>query len=75
MTGILTDTGSRDRLGAAISNALELAVAPGADERAAQAEAMVRERFGIEMMATALAEVYHRVATDVAMGRAEAAAS
>ncbi|MDO5710654.1 MAG: glycosyltransferase [Micrococcales bacterium] len=75
VTGILTDTGSRDRLGAAISNALELAVAPGADERAAQAEAMVRERFGIEMMATALAEVYHRVATDVAMGRAEAAAS
>ena len=62
VTGILAETGSRDRLGEAISAALELAVAPGAAERAAEAENMVRERFGIETMATALAEVYHQVA-------------
>lgn len=62
VTGILAETASRARLGAAIATALELAVAPGADERAAQAQAMVRERFGIETMASALAEVYHRVA-------------
>ncbi|MEO5744223.1 MAG: glycosyltransferase, partial [Terracoccus sp.] len=63
VTGILADTGSRERLGAAVSSALGLAVAPGAEERAAEAEAMVRERFGIETMAAALAGVYHRVAT------------
>ena len=63
VTGILAETGSREMLGAAVSNALELAVAPGAEQRAAQAEAMVRERFGIETMATALAEVYHQVAS------------
>ncbi|MEO6996526.1 MAG: glycosyltransferase family 4 protein [Terracoccus sp.] len=72
VTGILADTGSRDRLGAAIGAALELAVAPGAEERSAQAENMVRDRFGIETMATALAEVYHQVATHGAV-RPEAA--
>lgn len=75
VTGILTDTGSHDRLGAAISSALELGVAPDADERAAQAEAMVRERFGIETMATALAEVYHQVATGGSVRREGVAAS
>ena len=74
VTGILTDTGSRGRLGAAISSALELAVAPDADERAARAEAMVREGFGIETMAIALAEVYHRVVTNGAQRRKEAVA-
>ncbi len=69
VTGILADTGSRDRLGGAISAALELAVAPGAAERAAEAENMVRERFGIETMATALAEVYHQVAMSGASHR------
>ncbi|MEP7161787.1 MAG: glycosyltransferase, partial [Dermatophilaceae bacterium] len=75
VTGILTDTGSRGRLGAAISSALELAAAPDADERAGRAEAMVRERFGIETMATALAEVYHRVVTNGARRRKEAVAA
>ncbi|MDN5766445.1 MAG: glycosyltransferase family 4 protein [Humibacillus sp.] len=69
VTGILADTGSRDRLGEAISAALELALAPGADERAAAAQSMVRDRFGIETMATALAEVYHQVATHRAARR------
>ncbi|MEO5745494.1 MAG: glycosyltransferase, partial [Terracoccus sp.] len=69
VTGILADTGSRDRLGGAVAAALELAVAPGAAERAAEAENMVRERFGIETMATALAEVYHQVAMSGASQR------
>ncbi|OFE16806.1 hypothetical protein BA895_04415 [Humibacillus sp. DSM 29435] len=75
VTGILADTGSRDRLGEAISAALELAVAPGAAERAAEAQNMVRERFGIETMAGALAEVYHRVATSGAQHRESAVAA
>ena len=65
VTGILTETGSPDQLGDAISAALALAAAPDADERAAQAESVVREHFGIETMATALAEVYHQVAKDM----------
>ncbi|MEO7131128.1 MAG: glycosyltransferase [Dermatophilaceae bacterium] len=75
VTGILADTHSRDGLGAAISSALELAVAPGAGDRAAQAEAMVRERFGIETMATALAEIYHQVATNTGVQRDAAVAA
>ena len=72
VTGVLADTGSRDRLREAISAALDLAAAPGAAERAAAAQAMVRDRFGIETMATALTEIYQQVATD-AVGRRHAA--
>lgn len=76
VTGILTETASRDRLGEAVMGALELAVAPGAAERAAAAQATVRDRFGIATMATALTGIYQQVATDrTGRGRAAVLAS
>jgi glycosyltransferase involved in cell wall biosynthesis len=61
-TGILTDTSTPYAVAAATHAALDLAVAPGADSRARQAQHMVRTRFGIDTMAVSLAEVYQRVA-------------
>ena len=49
-------------LSAAVGRALDLAASPGADDRAAAARALVRDRFGIDTMAAALAEVYREVA-------------
>ncbi len=62
VTGILVDTASTPALTAAVHAALDLAAAPDADDHAEQARAMVRERFGIDVMADALATVYHAVA-------------
>lgn len=76
VTGVLTETGSRDRLGEAVIGALDLAVAPGAAERAAAAQATVRNRFGIATMAAALTGIYRQVATDrTGQGRAAVLAS
>jgi glycosyltransferase involved in cell wall biosynthesis len=61
-TGILTDTSTPYAVAAATHAALDLAVAPGADARAREAQHMVRTRFGIDTMAVSLAEVYQRVA-------------
>ena len=61
LTGILVDTRSVEALAEAINAALDLAADPAADARAAQAQAMVRERFGIATMADALARIYDDV--------------
>ncbi|MEO8830425.1 glycosyltransferase [Lapillicoccus sp.] len=63
VTGILVDTGSPRELAAAVVAALDLAAATGADLRAAQARRLVKERFGIETMAAALAGLYRDVAS------------
>ena len=55
---------------------IDLAVAPGAAERAAAAQATVRDRFGIATMAAALTGIYRQVATDrTGQGRAAVLAS
>jgi glycosyltransferase involved in cell wall biosynthesis len=61
VTGILVDTSSVAALAEAINAALDLAADRAADARAAQAQAMVRERFGIATMADALARIYDDV--------------
>lgn len=61
VTGVLADTHDGAALACAVAAALDLAAAPGADERAARAHAMVRERFSIQTMAAALADIYERV--------------
>ncbi len=61
VTGILANTGSVGDLAAAVVTALDLAAAPGADLRAAQARQLVQDRFGIETMAAALADIYRDV--------------
>ncbi len=58
VTGILADTGSTPALADAVMAALDLAAAPDAPENAEAAERLVRERFGIQTMAAALAEIY-----------------
>lgn len=58
VTGVLTDTSRAPTLASALSRALDLAMAADADERAAEAMSLVRRRFGIDRMATALAPVY-----------------
>ena len=63
MTGVLTDTRARTALAAGVGRALDLATSPGAELRDRRARAMVRERFGIETMAAALAGVYADVAS------------
>lgn len=62
VTGILVDTRSRPALAGAVLAALDLAAAPGADDRAATARDLVGERFGIETMAGALTAIYEDVA-------------
>ncbi len=61
VTGVLANTGSVAELAAAVVTALDLAAAPGADMRAAQARQLVQDRFGIETMAAALADIYRDV--------------
>lgn len=62
VTGVLADTADGAALARAVGAALDLAAAPDAHHRAERAHAMVRDRFGIEAMAAALAEIYRRVA-------------
>jgi len=66
VTGVLVDTTDRDALAAAVASALDLAAAPGAAGRAAQAQALVAERFSITTMAAALAAIYREVVRDTA---------
>jgi len=61
-TGILADTSIAPGLAGATHEALDLAAAPDADARMAQARDMVRTRFGIDTMAASLAAVYREVA-------------
>ena len=64
LTGVLVDTTRRDALGSGVMVALDLAVDPGTTIRADSARAVLRERFGIDAMATALEGVYRRVTTE-----------
>lgn len=66
VTGVLVDTGSPTALAEALASALDLAAAPGADERADQARGLVTERFSIRTMAAALATLYAEVSHDTA---------
>ena len=61
VTGVLVDTTEPADLGAAVSEALDLAAAPGAEARAAHARQVVVDRFSITTMAGALARVYAEV--------------
>jgi glycosyltransferase involved in cell wall biosynthesis len=63
LTGVLVDTTRRDALGSGVVVALDLAVNAGATIRADSARAVLRERFGIDAMATALEGVYRQVTT------------
>ena len=63
-SGVLADTASVEALAAAVVAALDLAASPEADSTAERTMATVRERFGIDTMATTLAGVYEQVATD-----------
>ena len=51
-------------LAADVCRALDLAASPSATDVARRSRAVVRERFGIDRMAAALAEVYGRVASE-----------
>ncbi|WP_409048116.1 glycosyltransferase [Microbacterium sp. HA-8] len=70
VTGELTETWDVEALSAALDAALGTADAETDDARAERARAMVRERFTIQRMATALDGVYGRVARDEAELRA-----
>jgi glycosyltransferase involved in cell wall biosynthesis len=63
VTGILADTRSPEALASAVVVGLDLAAAPGAARRAAAAQRLVRDRFSIHTMATALAALYRDVAS------------
>ncbi|PWF85592.1 glycosyltransferase [Kocuria rosea] len=58
VTGVLVDTGDPAALARAVARALDLAARPDAERTADAARAMVRDRFSIEGMATALTSVY-----------------
>ena len=62
VTGVLTDTTDPRRLADAFGRALELASSPGEALRTRRSRAGVRERFGIDTMASSLVEVYAAVA-------------
>jgi len=62
VTGVLTDTTDPRRLADAFGRALELASSPGEALRTRRSRAVVRERFGIDTMASSLVEVYAAVA-------------
>ncbi|WP_404389577.1 glycosyltransferase [Humibacillus xanthopallidus] len=62
-SGVLADTASVEALAAAVVAALDLAASPEADSTAERTMATVRDRFGIDTMATTLAGVYEQVAT------------
>lgn len=64
VTGVLVDTTDHDALAGAVSTALVMASAPEAATRAAHARSLVRARFSIEAMASALVPVYREVARD-----------
>ena len=63
VTGVLTDTAHEPALAEAVVRALDLAASAGATLRDHRSRAVVRERFGIDTMAAALAEVYGAVAS------------
>lgn len=58
VTGVLVDTREPAALARAVGRALDLAARPDAERTADAARAMVRDRFSIEVMATALTSVY-----------------
>jgi glycosyltransferase involved in cell wall biosynthesis len=62
VTGVLVDTRVPTALAGAVVAALDLTTSPGAEARAVAAERLVRERFSIQTMATALAAIYRRAA-------------
>ncbi|MEX5294779.1 glycosyltransferase [Kocuria sp. CPCC 205268] len=66
VTGVLTATHDPAALARAVGRALDLAAGPDAERAAGTARAMVRERFSIEVMATALTAVYDRAAARAA---------
>lgn len=61
-TGVLVETTDAVALAGAVADALDLAAAPGAEEREAHARQVVVDRFSIATMAGALARVYQEVA-------------
>jgi glycosyltransferase involved in cell wall biosynthesis len=63
VTGVLAHTADEPSLVAAIGRALDLAGSTGAILRGHRSRATVRERFGIDTMASALVEVYGSVAS------------
>jgi glycosyltransferase involved in cell wall biosynthesis/HEAT repeat protein len=62
VNGVLTHTANEPALAAAITRALGLSTSSGATLRDHRSRAVLRERFGIDTMAAALAEVYSAVA-------------
>lgn len=66
VTGVLVDTREPAALARALGRALDLAGRPGAERAADAARAMVRDRFSIEVMATALTSVYDDAAAHAA---------
>ena len=64
LTGVLVDTTRRDALGDGVMVALDLAADPAATVCADSARVVLRERFGIDAMATALQGVYRQVTTE-----------
>lgn len=66
VTGVLVDTRSRTALAAALTSALDLAAAPDAEDRAVRARRLVKDRFSIDTMASALAAIYSEVSHDTA---------
>jgi glycosyltransferase involved in cell wall biosynthesis len=64
LTGVLVDTTRRDALGDGVMVALDLGADPAATVCADSARVVLRERFGIDAMATALQGVYRQVTTE-----------
>ena len=63
ITGVLTDTSRPQALAEGVARALDLVAAAGDPLRSRRSRAVVRERFGIDTMASSLGEVYARVAS------------
>jgi glycosyltransferase involved in cell wall biosynthesis len=74
-SGVLADTASPEALAAAMVAALDLAASPEADATAERTMATVRDRFGVDTMATRLAGVYEQVVTTRHTARAGGQAS
>ncbi|HET8989001.1 MAG TPA: glycosyltransferase, partial [Humibacillus sp.] len=74
-SGVLADTASPEALATAVVAALDLAASPGADSTAERTMATVRDRFGVDTMAAALAAVDDEVATTRRAERAGGKAS
>jgi glycosyltransferase involved in cell wall biosynthesis len=75
VTGVLVDTAHEPALAAAVVRALDLSASAGATLRDHRSRAVVRDRFGIDTMASALAEVYRAVASSHAGGPGSVAAT